>query len=64
MGIQELVHLNCVEFLCCAVPRSRNSVAHMLWLRSSACLEDDDPVLAHLPNCIMNIVAVEGADTE
>ena len=62
--IKELVSLNCVEFKIRAVPRSCNRVAHDLAALGCVCSVDDDPIMAHPPDCILNIVAAERADTE
>ena len=62
--IKELVSLNCVEFKIRAVPRSCNRVAHDLAALGCVCSVDDDRIMAHPPDCILNIVAAERADTE
>jgi hypothetical protein len=62
--IKELVSLNCVEFKIRAVPRSCNRVAHDLAALGRVCSVDNDPIKAHPPDCILNIVAAEREDTE
>ena len=62
--IKELVSLNCVEIKIRAVPRSCNRVAHDLAALGCVCSVDDDPIMAHPPDCILNIVAAERVDTE
>ena len=47
-----------------AVPRSCNGVAYALAALECACVEDDDPVVAHLPVCIQTIVTAESAVVE
>jgi hypothetical protein len=62
--IKELAYLNCVEFVIKVVPRSCNRVAHELAALGCVCSVDDDPIMNHLPACILNIVAAECADPE
>jgi len=57
--LDSLVSANFNSFVCLAVPRECNKVAHELAIIGFACTEGSEPVLSSLPDHVNAVIADE-----
>ena len=57
--LDSLVSSNFNSFVCLAIPRDCNKVAHELAILGCACAEESEPVLSSLPDHVNTLIADE-----
>ena len=57
--LDSLVSSNFNSFVCLAIPRDCNKVAHELTILGCACAEESEPVLSSLPDHVNTLIADE-----